>query len=333
MIENNNAEDRLRPILKILAVVLAVIMIISAVFYVIGEWERRTGVYTDAPPGYSDELEYNGNKYNVKDNVETVLVIGLDKPISEDDASYNNSKQADFIMLFVMDNTAKTSKAIHINRDTIASMNILGVAGETIDTVTQQIALSHTYGNGKEVSCRNVANSVSKLLMGVEIDHYVSVPLDAVPVFNDLVDGVTVEILDDFSQVDASLVKGEKITLNGEQALKYIQSRQGVADQSNANRMARQRQYITALYDKFVEKSKNNSEFVADSALEAADYIISDCSVNKLEGYLNKLTTLDFSGISEIEGEIKKGEEYMEFHPDTNLLKQLVIDTFYQLKK
>lgn len=332
MIDNNNAEDRVRLFLKILAVVLAIVMIVSAVIYVMGEWERRTGVYGDAPPSQTDELVHNGNTYNVKENVETVLVVGLDKPMSDNDASYNNNKQADFIMLFVMDNAAKTSKAIHINRDTIAQMNVLGVAGESIDTVTQQIALSHTYGNGKEVSCRNVANSVSKLLMGVEIDHYVSVPLDAIPVFNDLVDGVTVEILDDFNDIDTAFVKGETITLTGEQAQKYIQSRQGVADQSNVNRMKRQRQYLNALYDRFVEKSKDNSEFVAEAALKASDYIISDCSVNKLEGYLDKLTTLEFSGITEIEGEVKKGEDYMEFHPDEALLKQMIIDTFYKLK-
>jgi len=332
MIDKNNADDRGRQILRILAVVLAVVMVISAVFYVLGEWERKTGIYTDESPVQTDTVEFDGKSYVIKDDIETVLVIGLDKPMSDDSASYNNSKQADFIMLFVIDNAAKTTKAIQVNRDTIASMNVLGVAGETIDTVTQQIALSHTYGNGKEVSCRNVANSVSKLLMGVEIDHYVSVPVDAVPVFNDLVDGVTLELLEDFTHVDASLVKGETVTLNGEQALKYIQGRQGVADQTNANRMQRQRQYLNALYDRFVLKSQNDSKFVANTALKASDYIISDCSANKLESYLNKLTTLGFSGIKEIEGESKKGEEFMEFYPDEALLKQMVIDTFYQLK-
>ena len=332
MIDKNNTDDRVRQILRVVAVLLAVVMIVSAVVYVIEKWDQRTGVYTDAHPVQTDTVNFNGQSYSIKDNVETVLVIGLDKPMSEDDASYNNSKQADFIMLFVIDNGAQTTKAIHINRDTIASMNVLGVAGETINTVTQQIALSHTYGNGKEVSCRNVANSVSKLLMGVEIEHYISVPTDAVPVFNDLVDGVTVEVLDDFTQVDPSLIKGETVTLTGEQALKYIQSRHGIGDQTNANRMVRQRQYLRALYDKFVSKSQNDSKFIANTALEASEYIISDCSVNKLEGYLNKLTTLEFSGITEIEGESKKGEEFMEFYPDETLLKQTVIDTFYQLK-
>ncbi len=332
MIKNKSTNDRVRQILRCIAVVLAIVMVVSAVFFVMDEWEKRTGVYVDGEPTQSDTIEHNGSSYVINDDVETVLVLGLDKPNTDELVSYNNSKQADFIMLFVMDNAAKTCKAIHINRDTIAQVNVLGVAGESIDTVTQQLALSHTYGNGKEVSCRNVANSVSRLLMDVEIDHFVSLPLDSVPVFNDLVGGVKVEVMDDFSSIDSSLVKGEEITLNGEQALKYIQSRHNVGDQSNANRMVRQRQYIKSFYETFADKSENDSSFVKDFALKAMSYVVSDCSANKLESYLNKVSILDFSSIIEIDGELKQGEEYMEFYPDEASLKQLVIDNFYRLK-
>ena len=59
----------------------------------------------------------------------------------------------------------------------------------------------------------------SFLLGGTEIDHYLAMTMSAIPQINDLVGGVPVTVLDDFSGIDDSLVKGEEITLMGEQAL------------------------------------------------------------------------------------------------------------------
>ncbi len=332
MIDTEHPGDRRRRYLRYAAIILAVIMFVSAGFYFMEKWERRTGVYSDEVDFLDSTLTHNGNDYVLKENVETILVLGLDEVSSADESSYNNSKQADFLMLYVLDNDANTCSAIHINRDTMAQINVLGVAGDRIDTVTKQIALSHTYGNGKEVSCRNTANAVSQLLMNVDVDHFVSVSLDAVPVFNNLVGGVTVEVLDDFGAVDPTLVKGEKVKLSDEQALKYIQGRYGVGDQTNNSRMARQRQYLKALYEQFCEKASKDESFSADAALKITDYIVSDCSVNKLEGYLNKIPSYEFLGITDIEGETKMGGEFVEFYPDEQSIKQAVIDTFYCLK-
>ena len=55
---------------------------------------------------------------------------GLAKYDGEGSAdSYNNDKQADFLMLFVIDNDTKQYTAIHVNRDTVAEIDVLGVAG------------------------------------------------------------------------------------------------------------------------------------------------------------------------------------------------------------
>ena len=39
-----------------------------------------------------------------------------------------------------------------------------------------------------------------------------------------------------------------------------------------------------------------------------------------------------FTGINTVEGEALKGEEFMEFYADEELLKQLVLDLFYEEK-
>ena len=37
-------------------------------------------------------------------------------------------------------------------------------------------------------------------------------------------------------------------------------------------------------------------------------------------------------GINDIDGELKKGEKFMEFYPNEEAVKKTVIDLFYKLK-
>ena len=92
-----------------------------------------------------------------------------------------------------------------------------------------QLAYAHTYGTGMEDSCENMKKTVSKLLGGVAIDYYVSMNVEAIAPLNDAVGGVTVNVVHDFSQVDATIPKGV-VTLKGDQARAFVQSRWYVGD-------------------------------------------------------------------------------------------------------
>ncbi|MBP3706031.1 MAG: LCP family protein, partial [Clostridia bacterium] len=199
--------------------------------------------------------------------------------------------------------------------------------------VTKQLALAHTYGNGKKVSCRNVADSVSKLLMDINVNHYASLTMDAVPVMTDLVSGVEVQVLDDFSGIDDTLIKGEKVTLIGEHALNYVRTRYGLEDSSNENRMKRQRQYLNALFEKTKAYAQNDENFIAEATYKMSDFLVSNRSATKLQEVFEKITSYKYEGIIEIEGELKKGEEFMEFYPDETSVKEIVIDLFYKEKE
>lgn len=318
--------------LRIAIISLAVVFLIVSGLLILRKWEKNRGEYPEHE--LKDQtIVHDGVEYELKENLETFLVIGLDKfdgDLVSD--SYNNNEQADFLMLFVFDNDAKKCTAIHINRDTMAEISVLGVAGDKIDTVTKQIALAHTYGND-DVSCRNTADSVSSVLMDMRVNHYISVTMDAVAIVNDLVGGVEVEVLDDFSGIDPMLVQGETVVLTGEQALTYVQSRYGLEDSSNSNRMKRQRQYVQALYDQFEDSVEADNELIVDITLGIADYMVSDRSVTQLQTLAEKFDEYDFEGIKAIEGESVLGEQYMEFYPEETAVKELVIKTFYNPKK
>lgn len=320
--------------LRYAAIVLLVVLLALMALLLLDHWEKQQGVF---PTQGTDELQstvhYNGQYYTLKDNVETFLILGLDTTEDQtDDSGYHNDRQADFVTLLVIDNENSSCTAIQINRDTMAEMNILGVAGEKVGTVTKQIALAHTYGNGREVSCRNTADAVSKLFSGVKIKHYLSLTMDAVPLLNDQVGGVEVTVLDDFSGIDDTLVEGETVTLMGEHALNYVRTRYGLEDSSNEHRMVRQRQYFKALSEKAKQRAAADEEFIVDTSVKMADYLVSDCTVTQLQTLFEKFAAYDFSGITPIKGESTAGEKFMEFRPDKDALEKLIIETFYEPK-
>ncbi len=330
---NKGNVKKINPIRATALVVLA-LSLLAAAFIFFGDLEKKQGHFTGEANGNDGVISYNDKEYVLNEKVETFLVVGLDAfNETSDDTAFRNDKLADFLLLLVMDNENGTVCAVHINRDTMADINVLDIAGKKTGTINRQIALAHTYGNGKEVSCRNTADAVSKLLMDIKINHYVSVTMDAVKGYNDLVGGVTLEVLDDFTSIDETLVKGDTLTLTGEQALTYVRARGGLEDSSNVRRMERQRQYLSALYEKTKSNIAEDEKFSALAASELSKHMVSDCTVTQLQNLIKKVVDYTTTEIYSPKGSSVKGEEYMEFTPDKGALKELAIKLFFVPKE
>lgn len=321
-----------RKLMRGLAVALLAVFLLTGAFLLLELWEKRQSIFPEQKTE-NTVYEYNGVEYVKNEDVESFLILGLDKfedAINND--SYNNDQRADFLMLLVFDNSEKKFTAVHLNRDTMVNMNVLGVAGQKIGTVNKQLALAHTYGNGRDVSCRNTADAVSELLNGVKVNHYLSITMDAVPILNDLLGGVEVTVLDAFSGIDDTLIKGETVTLHGDHALTYVRERYGLEDSSNSTRMVRQRQYMTAVYDKAMLEIENDDNFVIEASSKLADYIVSDRSVNQLQEIAKKLSQYKFTEIETLEGESVVKDGLMEFRPDADSIDKIVFELFYKKK-
>lgn len=328
-------------VLKGTAAILAVVLVLLAGMLWLQRWENTqdapvsstgppSAVEADAPVDDREITYYNGTAYAKKEDLETVLLLGVDKFEGETPEGYVNNQQADFLLLLVMDKQNETCTAIQLNRDTMTQIQILGVTGEPAGTFTGQLTLAHTYGSGEEDSCENTVLAVENLLYGVGIDHYVSLTMDGVALLNDLVGGVTVEVLDDFSGIDDSLVQGETVTLQGQQALTYVRSRGGLEDSSNLHRMERQRQYLSALQQQLKQASQQDSGFTLDALLQLNEYMVSDCTVDQLSDLGNSLAAYQVSDILTTPGDAQEGEEFMEFSVDEAALQQLVMEVFYE---
>lgn len=328
-------------VLKGTAAILAVVLVLLAGMLLLQRWENTqdapvsssgeaSSVEAGAPVDGREITYYNGTAYAKKEDLETVLLLGVDKFEGETPEGYLNNQQADFLLLLVMDKENETCTPIQLNRDTMTQIQILGVTGEPAGTFTGQLALAHTYGSGEEDSCENTVLAVSNLLYGMEIDHYVSLTMDGVALLNDLVGGVTVEVLDDFSGIDESLVQGETVTLQGQQALTYVRSRGGMEDSSNLHRMERQRQYLAALQQQLKAAVQQEDGFTLDALLQLNEYMVSDCTVNQLSDLGDSLAAYQVSDILTTPGDAQEGEEFMEFTVDEAALQELVMDVFYE---
>lgn len=318
--------------IKILGAFLGALLLCIAAFVLLSRWEKnRAGVEAAEPqaPG-KDSLYLNGVSYEPKRNIETILLIGVDKFADQTKAqSYNNSQQADFLALLVLDRENQRRTLLHLNRDTMTQIPVLGVRGESAGSITGQLALAHTYGSGGTDSCRNTVEAVSGLLYGINITHYIAFTMDAVVQVNDLLGGVTLTMLDDFTSISPEMRKGERVVLTGDMALAYVRARYGLEDSSNHRRMERQRQYLTELSNVASARFSADEDFALKLLNAVSEYLISDCTMNQLSQAYDRWEAYADGGIRTIEGDTVESEEFMEFYPDEDALKQLVAELFY----
>ena len=276
------------------------------------------------------KIKLNGNKYEYYHDFENYLLIGTDATGNNNNGADYQGSMADFLMLVIVDKTENTYSFLQFNRDTMTEVALIDHNGEGEATANIQLCTAHWYGGNREQSCENTVKSVKKLLGGIQIDGYYELPMKAIPVLNKQVGGVTVTLEDDFSSVDAAMVKGKTITLSDSQAFHYIHDRYGVGDEENTSRMRRQRQYMSAFADKAKQKIAEDNQFAA-TLLNALDsYAISEINQNDLMHYLDTINEYQSQGMLTIDGKLKLGKalgdglEHREFYADAASIEQIV---------
>ena len=313
----------------VIVVCIAMALVISILVLLFQGQGRFQAGFDSNSSNYGKGLEHNGKWHSFRSDLKTVLIMGLDKyERPEESWGYLNNQQADFLILLVIDESAGDCNILHLNRDTMTEIPRLGVAGDVAGSFVGQLALAHTYGSGGSDSCLNAVKAVSKLLCGVKIDHYITMTMDGVEKITDLVGGVKVKILDDFSAVDPELVQGQEMVLKGSQALTYVRTRRDLDDSSNLHRMERQRQFMNALYEKLLQCTEDDSEFLVKMLLELSDSVMSDCTPSQLEVLSDLMESCSLKNITPLKGEAVKGDEFMEFFIDEASLKETVISLF-----
>ena len=198
---------------------------------------------------------YQGHTYRLNEDLATILVLGIDQKLTEEDTIYGEGGQCDVVMLVGLDTKTGKTTVLNVSRETYAQVEVYSTDGAYVETRSEQLALAYAYGNGRETSCQNAVRSVSRLLYGLPISTYAAIDMEGILAANEAVGGVEVVSLMDYDGFDGiRFVKGESVELHDQAAERYIRFRSHTVE-GNESRMAREKQWLTAFADKVVTRS------------------------------------------------------------------------------
>lgn len=147
------------------AIALVVVLVFVALA-VLHTWEKKNGRYS-AEQQEASFTEYWGERYVPREDVDTLLVIGL-----TDDGGQSVNELA----LVIFDNDAKTTSAVRLDPRTVTPKGV--VLGDV-----------YTQTDGEKAGCQSVADAVSDLLSGVKINRYVALTEQAKATVVEFLDG------------------------------------------------------------------------------------------------------------------------------------------------
>lgn len=278
-------------------------------------------------------IKYKNHTYSFNKNIATCVLLGIDEDhMTEiEDTGINT----DAIYIAVINTTDKKVTLLGVSRDTIVDVNIYDRQGRFIDTTPMQICLSYAYGDGGHTSCENTMRSLERLFYGLPFETYFALNFDAMQTLNDLVGGVQLKSSITFQGRNGgrTINAGETVTLAADEARQYIQQRDVTQLGSNANRMERQKQYMTAFMSQIIPSAKKDLSVITDMYSCVSDNSTTNLTVPKIT-YLASTALSGLSSYKDVKfanvpGTIVQGEKYAEFHVDEDAFMQQILDLFY----
>ncbi len=281
-----------------------------------------------------NEIIYNGNSYTLNKNVISVLFIGIDKDNINQNDGYGKNGQADSIFVMALDTKTGAVKIIPISRETMVDVDVYSSTGIYTGVKNEQVCLAYAYGNTPKESCDNVLKSVKRILYGININSYIAIELDGLSAITDKLGGVEVVALEDMVTNNLNCTKGKPVKLKGAAAIDYIQKRDTDLE-ANSRRMERQKQFLSSFSSALGNKIMRDYSNILTYYNTLNPYLHTNLSLSQITYVATTFTkanignSFDFKTIT---GEHKKGEKYIEFYPNDDILLDAVIDTFYVLK-
>ena len=279
-------------------------------------------------------IVYKGEKYCYNDDVSTILFMGTDRTLSQQENSetlIGANGQADTILVGVIDNKNKKISFLSINRDTMAPVAEYTVDDDYAGHKKMQICLAYSYGADNIQSCERMTTAVSEYLYGMPINAYCRLSYDGIPPLNDTIGGVQVKIPEDMTEANPSWAKGEKITLKGDEAITYVRWRNRGTVHTNELRMARQKQYLNNYIRQALTATRSDISLPITLFSTATDYMTTDITASKVTYLSSKALEYGITtdAIQTVPGESIDGEEHVEFYPDDKALFELILKLFY----
>ena len=281
------------------------------------------------------EIEYRGKKYRYNFLVTSVLFAGLDTEEElRESRQYGNKPRTDSVYLAIFDKQNKKLSMLALSRDTMTNIRRYSLNGNDNGMSVSHLGYAYSYGDGGNVSCRNLCEAVSEMLGGIPVLDYVIAGQKAVPFLNGLMGNISLTVPnEDLQDIYPELVKGKEVTLTEENVITFLRYRDTEKPFSNEGRMERQKAYIRAYIKTVKDTSVDKAEKIWTSLEEERNhYFQTSITRNK---YLNMIDLLQMTELTDdsfytLEGEHREGELHDEFYPDKEALQELILKLFYE---
>jgi anionic cell wall polymer biosynthesis LytR-Cps2A-Psr (LCP) family protein len=332
--------------------------------------EVNMGVEQDS----SGKLVYNGKTYTYNQDIITILCVAVDSDgfenkensIRSPDALYDdetgnwiyneeenanimnrddeicytddegavykiNSPQIDMCFLLVINRSTNETNIIYINRDIMSDVAIKDINGDVVLAGNMQLTLAYAYGDGDQISITNTMNTISDIMYGLPINGYIVTDISTISDLDEAVRGVTLIAKE---TVCEDVYENNSVTLNGEQALAYVESMNTVAADigENSLRIDRQKQYISAWCQRFVQKNSGGDKEMGQALYSIFKEKMKTNLDNTELIYLYSImrrTNFAVDSIEELPGKYTRTVHFDEYQLNDEELKELIFKYYF----
>ena len=325
-----------RTLLRIVAVIVIIALLLVAAVLILdhigrGKMTDDGGSMRVSPEAEMDDegrIRYKGQVYQYKKDITTILLMAVDSRNKEESTGeFGASNQSDANVLVAIDPETKQITFINISRDAMVEMEVLDMNGNSTGTARAQLALSYSYGDGADVSCRLTRDAVSGLFFDLPIHAYASIYMNGIADLVGEIGGVTVTAKETFGP----FVEGQQVTLTRSNTEKYIRYRTHDTEGNNL-RMERQKQVLMAMAKTMMSQIKQNPVTVLSVYDAVKRNVTTDLNTASIL-YLARTASgmqLD-ENMRKVQGESVLGaQNHAEYNVDETALFELILSVFYK---
>ena len=325
--------------LGVVATLLVIIIGIAGSFFYLraqGEKNLKTDLsdVEDTPETRKEGLfiTYKGKEYQYNEDVINFLCLGIDNSTPVEQANeIKGQGLADAIILVSINVESGKIKILAVPRDTYVPVKMYNDQGQFVGEKNMQLTLQYYYGKTAKDSCELMVNAVSNLLFKVPIQRYCTINLEAIPILNDAIGGVDVQVLGDVEVSGRLYHAGDNIHLQGKMAEDYIRDRNTDEFASSMGRLERQKQYMTNYFATAMAQVRNDLTLPVSIYQSLQGNMYTNISVEDITYLVPEMldVTLTAEDMSMIPGEVTQPDDHEAYMVDSEQLKELVVNFFY----
>ena len=277
---------------------------------------------------FEEKIVYQDKSYRYNDALLTFLVMGI-FTWNKDRGPLEGEADANFLCVF--NPKTKQLDVICLNRNSMIDIDFYNEEGIYLVRQKAQLTLQHGFGINKEQGSELQVAAVQRLMRGIPINGHIAVDMQVVELMNHAVDGVSVTVLEDLTEIDEAFVQGDEVCLSDEQAFWYVKYRNEFIYGSADRRLQRDIQFLQGFADKATDKMSEDFMFLYHLYKECDEHVYTNLSPDRIAMLLMLAKDCEVQDIKfhNLPGETKMGEKYEEFYVDEQQLLDMIMDIFY----